>query len=102
MEPDDRTQPASRIATSPPFLIQSRIRSPRHRGLSTAKAAVVSSVAESPSTLAVATRTDQSVVVLTVDGALDTTNSAALRDHILQATLEGPPRSSSTSPASRC
>ncbi|MCV7395345.1 STAS domain-containing protein [Mycobacterium paraseoulense] len=51
----------------------------------------MSSVAESPSTLAVATRTDQSVVVLTVDGALDTTNSAALRDHILQATLEGPP-----------
>ncbi|BBZ71736.1 STAS domain-containing protein [Mycobacterium paraseoulense] len=31
------------------------------------------------------------MVVLTVDGALDTTNSAALRDHILQATLEGPP-----------
>lgn len=30
------------------------------------------------------------MVILTVDGALDTTNSAALRDHILQATLDGP------------
>lgn len=51
---------------------------------------MVSSVAESPSTLAVATRTDQSVVILTVDGVLDTANSAALRDHILQATLTEP------------
>lgn len=30
------------------------------------------------------------MVILTVDGALDTTNSAALRDHILKATLDGP------------
>ncbi|WP_197506296.1 STAS domain-containing protein [Mycobacterium sp. ACS4054] len=51
---------------------------------------MASSVAESPSTLAVATRTDESVTVLTVDGVLDTTNSAALRDHILQATLDEP------------
>ncbi|OBH16662.1 STAS domain-containing protein [Mycobacterium sp. E3247] len=50
----------------------------------------MSSVAESPSSLAAATRTDQSVAILTVDGALDTTNSAALRDHILQATLGEP------------
>ncbi len=51
---------------------------------------MVSSVAESPSSLAVATRTDQLVAILTVDGVLDTTNSSALRDHILQATLGEP------------
>ncbi|CQD02669.1 stas domain-containing protein [Mycobacterium europaeum] len=50
----------------------------------------MSSVAESPSSLAVATRTDQSVAILTVDGVLDTGNSASLRDHILQATLDEP------------
>lgn len=53
-------------------------------------ATVVSSVAESPGSLAVATRTDQSVAILTVDGVLDTSNSAALRDHMLQATLDEP------------
>lgn len=50
----------------------------------------MSSVAESSSSLAVATRTDQSVTILTVGGVLDTTNSDALRDHILQATLDEP------------
>jgi anti-anti-sigma factor len=52
--------------------------------------AAVSAVAESPSSLAVATRTEQSVVVLTVEGVLDTGNSAALRDIITKATLDGP------------
>jgi len=50
----------------------------------------VSSVAESPSSLAVSTQTDQSVTVLTVGGVLDTSNSAALRESITQATLDGP------------
>ena len=47
-------------------------------------------LAESPSSLAVATRTDQSVVFLTVEGTLDNSNSSALRDVIMQATLDGP------------
>lgn len=51
---------------------------------------MVRSVAESPSSLAVATRTDQSVTILTLDGVLDTTNSVALRDHILQAVADEP------------
>ena len=50
----------------------------------------MSAVAESPSSLAVATRTDQSVVVLTVEGVLDTSNSGALRDVIMKATLDEP------------
>ncbi len=50
----------------------------------------MSAVAESPSSLAVATRTDQSVVVLTVEGVLDTSNAGALRDIIIQATLDEP------------
>lgn len=50
----------------------------------------MSSVAESPRSLAVGTRTDQSVAVLTVDGVLDTANSAALRDSIIRATLDKP------------
>lgn len=50
---------------------------------------MVSSVAESPSSLAVATRTDQSVTILTVDGVLDTGNCGALRDHILNAASDG-------------
>ena len=50
----------------------------------------MSSVAESPSSLAVVTRTDQSAAVLTVDGVLDTANSAALRDSIMKATLDKP------------
>ncbi len=52
--------------------------------------AAVSSVTESPSSLAVVTRTDQSVTVLTVDGVLDTANCAALRDSIVKATLAEP------------
>ena len=47
-------------------------------------------VAESPSSLAVATRTDQSVVILTVEGTLDTSNSSVLRDVIMQAALDEP------------
>lgn len=50
----------------------------------------VSALAESPSSLAVASRTDQSVVVLTVEGELNNSNSAALRDIIMQATIEEP------------
>jgi hypothetical protein len=52
--------------------------------------AAVSAVAESPSSLAVATRTDQSVVILTVEGVLDTSSSPALRDIIMKATLDEP------------
>jgi anti-anti-sigma factor len=52
--------------------------------------AAVSAVAQSPSSLALATRTDQSVVVLTVEGVLDASSSAALRDMIMKATLDEP------------
>jgi anti-anti-sigma factor len=52
--------------------------------------AAVSAVAESPSSLAVAARTEQSVAVLTVDGILDAGSSAALRHSIMKATLQGP------------
>lgn len=52
--------------------------------------AEVSAVAESPSSLAVATSTDQSVVILTVEGVLDSGSSAALRDIIMKATLDEP------------
>ena len=52
--------------------------------------AAVSAVAESPSSLAVAARTEHSVAVLTVDGVLDAGNSAALRDSIIKATLQEP------------
>ena len=50
----------------------------------------MSAVADSPSSLAVTTQTEQSVVILTVDGVLDTSSSAALRDIIMKATLEEP------------
>lgn len=50
----------------------------------------MSAVAESPSSLAVDTRMDQSVAVLTVEGVLDTNNSAALRDSIVKATSDSP------------
>jgi anti-anti-sigma factor len=49
-----------------------------------------SAVAESHSSLAVAARTEQSVVVLTVDGVLDPSNTAALRNSIMKATLDEP------------
>ena len=52
--------------------------------------AAVSAVAESASSLAVATRTDQSVAILTFDGVLNTSNSAALRDSIMKAALNEP------------
>jgi anti-anti-sigma factor len=52
--------------------------------------AAVSSVADSPNSLAVAARTDQSVTVLTVDGVLDTNSSTALRGSIMKATLDEP------------
>ena len=50
----------------------------------------VSAVAESPSSLAIAVRTEQSVTVLTVDGVLDSGSSAALRDSVMKATLHEP------------
>lgn len=50
----------------------------------------MSPVAESASSLAVATRTDDSVAVLTVDGVLDAANSTALRDRLIKATLDEP------------
>jgi anti-anti-sigma factor len=50
----------------------------------------VSAVAESPNSLAVATRMDDSVAVLTVEGVLGTDNSAALRDSIVKATVDQP------------
>lgn len=50
----------------------------------------MSAVAESPSSLAVATRTDESVVILTVEGKLDASSSAALRDMIMKTTLDQP------------
>ena len=48
----------------------------------------VSALAESPGSLAVETRTDQSVAILTVGGVLDASNSAALRDSIRKAALD--------------
>jgi len=50
----------------------------------------VSALAESPGSLAVETRTDQSVATLTVGGVLDAANSAALRDSIRKAALDQP------------
>src|ERR1700761_8620965 len=48
----------------------------------------MSPVAESAGSLAVASRTDESVAVLTVDGVLDAANCVALRDRILKATFD--------------
>jgi anti-anti-sigma factor len=50
----------------------------------------VSAVAESPGSLTVAARTDQSIAVLTVEGVLDAGNSAPLRDTIMKAALDEP------------
>jgi anti-anti-sigma factor len=50
----------------------------------------VSPVAEPPNSLAVVTRTDKSVAVLSVEGVLDAGNSAPLRDSIMKATLDKP------------
>ncbi|SPM30902.1 sulfate transporter, partial [Mycobacterium terramassiliense] len=52
--------------------------------------AALGALAESPSSLAVATRTDESVVILTVEGQLDASSSAALRDMIMKTTLDEP------------
>jgi anti-anti-sigma factor len=50
----------------------------------------VSAVAASPRSLAVAARTEHSVVVLTVDGVVDAGNTAVLRDSIIEATFDEP------------
>ncbi|AYE97586.1 sulfate transporter [Mycobacterium paragordonae] len=50
----------------------------------------MSAVAKSSSSLALASRTEDSVVVLTAEGVLDVKNSAELRDGITKATLDVP------------
>jgi anti-anti-sigma factor len=50
----------------------------------------VNAAAESPSTLAIAVRTEQSAAILTVDGVLDSGSSGAMRDSIMKATLHEP------------
>lgn len=50
----------------------------------------MSAVAKSSSSLVLASRTEQSVVVLTAEGVLDAGNSAELRDSITKATLDVP------------
>ncbi len=50
----------------------------------------MSAVAKSSNALALASRTEQSVVVLTAEGVLDGTNSAELRDNISKATADVP------------
>ncbi|VBA61191.1 STAS domain-containing protein [Mycobacterium attenuatum] len=50
----------------------------------------MSAVAKSSSSLAVATRLEQSTVVLAVEGVLGAANSASLRDSIMKATLDEP------------
>jgi anti-anti-sigma factor len=54
------------------------------------RAAPVSAIAESPSSLAVAARKEQSVAVLTVEGVLNASSTAALRDSITKTTLDDP------------
>lgn len=56
----------------------------------TAKAAPVSAVAKSQSSLAISTRTENSVVLLTAEGVLEASNSAELRDAIMKATVDLP------------
>jgi anti-anti-sigma factor len=50
----------------------------------------VSALSESPSSLAIATRADRSLAILTVEGVLEAAHSAALRDSITKTTLDGP------------
>lgn len=50
----------------------------------------MSALAQSPSSLIVDGRMNQSVAVLTFDGVLDTANSAALRDAVVRTTLDEP------------
>ena len=66
-------------------------RAPARGGsLGRARTGPVNAAAKSTSTLAIAARTDQSVVVLVADGVLDAASSAALRDSIMKATLDEP------------
>jgi anti-anti-sigma factor len=51
----------------------------------------VSSVAKSPSSLAISSRTEESAVVLSADGVLDGNNSAELRDAITKVSVDAPP-----------
>ncbi|OBA83697.1 sulfate transporter [Mycobacterium sp. 1164966.3] len=51
----------------------------------------MSAIADSASSLAIASRTEESAVVLTVDGVLDAANSAALLDSIAKASRKRPP-----------
>lgn len=46
---------------------------------------------DSPRPLDIAQRSEQAAVILTVEGALDTSNSAELRDSIMKATFDEPP-----------
>ncbi|OBK11738.1 STAS domain-containing protein [Mycobacterium asiaticum] len=50
----------------------------------------MSTVAKSSSSLALASRTEQSVVIITAEGVLDASHSAELRDCITKATLDVP------------
>lgn len=50
----------------------------------------MNAVAKSPSSLAIATKTEDSVVFLTAEGLLDANNSAELRDSVMKATLDEP------------
>ncbi|MBX9641882.1 MAG: STAS domain-containing protein [Mycobacteriaceae bacterium] len=50
----------------------------------------MSAVAKSSSSLALAARTEESVVVLTAEGVLDANNSVELRDSITKATVDVP------------
>jgi anti-anti-sigma factor len=52
--------------------------------------APVTPLANSPSSLAIAARTEESVAVLTADGVLDANNYVELRDSIMKATLDEP------------
>ncbi len=52
--------------------------------------ATVSAVADSPSALAISTRTSGAIAILTVDGTVDTSGPAALRDAIVEANRSQP------------
>lgn len=50
----------------------------------------MSALANTPSSVAVASRREESLVILTAEGVLDAANSAELRDSITEATLDVP------------
>ncbi|AKN16246.1 sulfate transporter [Mycobacterium haemophilum DSM 44634] len=50
----------------------------------------MSAVAKSPGSLAIAARTEHSMTVLTLEGVLNTSNSTALRNCIMKATIDQP------------